>query len=469
CTAAGISESDAVGRLASSLIGWSPAEAETQEAVATTILLRTTVGERRCPAVILPYVREDGVRLRIAIIHVAGSAVGALSDFERRVLEALRRDGIRTLGEGISGQIEVIMIDAVRQRLGSRWRVVSEKVMTVASTLIRQRLRPGETHARIADTCFVVAFATPDLEEATRRAEAIAADILSHLLGDAETAGGFIVKGGAAPLPDWPASPDGAPPDPQVGPGLDLRIAASRDAWREKTARGIAALIRDAGLETRPVLRRGANSGLYLVDLDHESRINLEALRRAGVFARTHPEVGLLPFALAIDRLYRTVDGDSGTAPILVVPLPLALLQERQGMEQFQALARPLPPGLRRQLILMVTGIARDTPRQRLTDIAQRVAHFCRRVSVAINGLEDGPIAYQDIRPTGLLIQWTDDMAREVARNDEPLRRLIDNAHRHHCLVVAQGRPGTGAPMPPESEFPIDLTIDDPDRAPALE
>ncbi|MDD3447294.1 MAG: PAS domain-containing protein, partial [Zavarzinia sp.] len=42
CTAAGISESDAVGRLASSLIGWSPAEAETQEAVATTILLRTT-------------------------------------------------------------------------------------------------------------------------------------------------------------------------------------------------------------------------------------------------------------------------------------------------------------------------------------------------------------------------------------------------------------------------------------------
>ncbi|MCF4166896.1 hypothetical protein L2U69_14685 [Zavarzinia compransoris] len=462
--AAGVAESEAVGRRASSLIGWTEADATTAKPLTTSVVLRTDQGDRRCAAVVLPVERENGGRLRIVIVHEpAEPAPAALSDFERRVLDILRRQRATGPAAGTSGHIEVIMIDAVKQHMGPRWRTVSERVMGVAATMIEQRLALGEACTRIADTSFIVAFATRDLDEAARRAEAIAADILTHLLGDSEAAGNFVVNASAAPLDEWPVG------DPSVGggtlrhaeAGLDLRIAASRDSYRERVARGIAALIRDAGLSCRVVLRQGRASGLLLAELDAASLAAEAGLRQAGVFPRTHPEVGLLRLTLSIDRLYRALDEIHGPPPVMVVPLSFAMLSDRHGVEQFLALARPLPPALRRQLILMVTGLARDTPRSRLTDIAQRLAPFCRRVSAAIDGLDDAPIDYPDFRPTGLLVQWTPDLAQEIRQNGDRLRRLSARAHRHNCLIVVQGAADALDRKRLEAEFAVDLIVDE--------
>ncbi|MCW0182271.1 MAG: PAS domain-containing protein [Zavarzinia sp.] len=448
-----------IGRPASDLLGWSELEATTTEPLPARIDLITESGRLPCEARILPILRNERDILRIVILHLpeAGAASG-LGDFERRVLAALGRNLDKTPPEGVSGQIEVIVVDAVKQRLGPRWRVVAERVMTTAATMISQRLDPGETYARIADTSFVVAFKTTSIEEAAGRARAIAADILHHLLGDAEAAG-IAVLGSADPLPEAAPAETGSPPVPAGI--LEARIAAGRDQYQQRIAASIARLLREARLETRPILRRGGqDSGLVLSEPDVPTREGLAMLRQAGVFPRTHPETGLLPFALTIDRLYRMIDGPGAQIPVHVVPVPLILLDDRQGLEQFLALARPLPEALRRCLILMISDIGRESARPRLTDLARRIAPFCRRVGLAIDGLEDGAIAYDDIRPTGLRIAWTPALATIVAREPERLRRLVEKAHRHHCLILAQGSMTPEERSFLEDQMTIDLTVD---------
>lgn len=443
------------GRPASDLLGWSEAEATATAALPARIDLITESGRLRCDALILPIPRQGKAWLRIIVLHLPeAGGTPLLSDFDRRVLSALGRTLDRPPADSVSGQIEVIVVDAVKQRLGLRWRTVAERVMTTAATMIGQRLDPGETYARIADTSFIVAFRTTSAEEAAGRARAIAEDILHHLLGDAE-ATGIAVRGSAEPLPD-PA----AGPTPPAGI-LEARVAAGRDQFQQRIAAMIARLLREARLETQPIRRRGGqDSGLVLAGTDGATRDGLATLRQAGVFPRTHPETGLLPLVLTIEQLYRTTDGAGAPVPVHVVPLPLPLLDDRQGLEQFLALARPLPEALRRSLILMISEIGRDSARPRLTDLARRIAPFCRRVGLALDGLDDGAIAYDDIRPTGLRLQWTPALAATFQREPERLRRLVDNAHRHHCLVLVQGPLTAEERGLVEDQMAVDLTVE---------
>ncbi|PWR24327.1 PAS domain S-box protein [Zavarzinia aquatilis] len=452
---AGLEAAAMSGRPAAELLAWSEAEATATVPRAANLDLVAGGKTLRCEAMILPLAREGDEWLRIVVLHPpeAGAPPG-LSDFERRVLAALGRTLDRPPPGGVSGQIEVIVVDAVKQRLGLRWRAVAERVMTTAATMIGQRLDAGETFARVADTSFIVAFRTTSVEEASGRARAIAEDILRHLLGDAETAG-IAILGTADPLPGTVA----ATPSPAAI--LEARIADGRDQYRQRLAATIARLLREARLETRPIRRRGGQeSGLVLAGTDGATSNGLALLRQAGVFPRTHPETGLLPLALVVDRLYRSLDGAGARVPVHVVPVPLSLLDDRQGLDHFLALARPLPEALRRCLILMISDIGRDAARPRLTDLAQRIAPFCRRVGLAVDGLEDGAIAYDDIRPTGLRLLWTPALAAIAQREPERLRRLVENAHRHHCLVLVEGALTAEERVLVEDQLAIDLTVD---------
>lgn len=446
----GLDAAALTGRPAENLLGWTEAEARSTQALTTSMTLTTEAGRLTVEAAILPVEREDGRYTRIVILHLpeGGTGPGLLSDFERRVLHALRPEGGRRPA-GVSGQIEVVMVEAVKQRLGPRWRALAEKVMTIASTMIGQRLQPGETHARIADASFVVAFATTSLEEAAGRARAIAADILQHLLGDSETAGSFIVKGTAEALPE------GALP-----PSLDARIADARYSYEDRLAAAVRDFLAAGRVAVRPVQRRaGGPSGLLLVEFDEPTREAQAALRRIGVFPRTHPETGLLTLTLGIERVYRTLD-TAGGIPLFLTPVPWPLLAEKAGMEQFLALARPLPQAVRHQLILMITDLPRDTPRQRLSDIALRLAPFCRRVGIALEGVDDSMIAYEDFRPTGLLLRWTPELAGQLRREPERLRRLVTHAHQQHCLVMIEGQPAPDDRHLLDDAPAIDLIID---------
>lgn len=447
-----------IGKPAAELLVWTPEEATTRETRHASLALITDSGRIRCEAMILPIERHGGGLLHIVILHLPdGGIPTTLNDFERRVISALRGSLHNAPARGVSGQIEVVMIDAVRQRLGPRWRQVAEKVMTIAANMIAQRLEPGETFARIADSSFVVAFATTSLDVAALRAQAIAEDILRHLLGDAD-AEGVSVLGSAEPLPGA-LPPGAASTDPASV--LASRVAAGRSQYETRLASAVAALLRDARLQPRPIIRRGGQpSGLVLAALDNQTQDGLDNLRRAGVFPRTHPESGLLPLALTVDRLYRTLDAPETPPPVHVVPLPLSLLDDRAGFDQFLALARTLPESLRRQLILMITEIGRDTARPRLTDIARRVAPFCRRVGLALDGLDDLAIAYDEIHPTGLRLTWGPALAALAAREPERLQRVIDNAHRQRCLVLIQGVLAPEERALLEDRMAIDLTVD---------
>ncbi len=446
----GLDAAGLAGRPAESLLGWTEAEAQSTQPLATAMTLTTEAGRLTAEAMILPIERDEGRYTRIVVLHVpdGGTGPGLLNDFERRVLHALRPgDGRRPVG--VSGQIEVVMVEAVKQRLGPRWRALAEKVMTIASTMIGQRLRPGETHARIADASFVVAFATTSLEEAAARARAIAADILQHLLGDSETAGNFIVKGTAEALPE------AAPP-----PNLDARIAAARESYEDRLAAAVREFLAAGKVAVRPVQRRsGGPSGLLLIEFDNPTREAQAALRRIGVFPRTHPETGLLTLALGVEQVYRALD-TGGATPLFLTPVPWPVLAEKPGMEQFLALARPLPQAVRHQLILLITDLPRETPRQRLSDIALRLAPFCRRVGIALDGTDDSMIAYEDVRPTGLLLRWTPDLAALLRREPERLRRLVGHAHQQHCLVMVQGQPAPDDRHLLDDAPAIDLIID---------
>ncbi|MFA5120524.1 hypothetical protein [Zavarzinia sp.] len=459
---AGIDEAAAVGHPASSLIGWNGEQAETRTALDCDLTLHTAAGRQVLKAVILPVERESGRFWRLVVLQRPSEqrAVPILNEFERRVVAALRTHADGGPPPGASGQVEVIMLDAVKQRLGPRWRIISERVMTLATTMINQRLGSGETFARIADSSFVVSFLGATRDEAASRARAIANDITQQLLGDAEAAEGFVVRGSAEPVPE---TAELAPVQAPAAP-LDPRLEASRRDFDSKVQAVAADVLRDARLEPRQVRRQGGQpSGLMLGALDNASLNRIAWLQRAG--AQT-PAVGLLVLTRVIELLYRTLGSLDQVPPVYLVPLPFATLNDRAGMEQFLALARPLPPALRQQMIFVLTELPRDLVRQRQAEVAQRLAPFCRRVGLGIADLDDSFVAYEEVHPTGLMIPWSADLSAQMQRDGDRLRKLIAHAHQNRCRVLIDRVADEAERQWLDQEFGIDLAVDSPAAGP---
>jgi PAS domain S-box-containing protein len=203
-----------------------------------------------------------------------------------------------------SGRVETVSLQAVRVACGDAWERMSGRLVMMAESVIRQRLRSQDVFARSADCNFTLWLATDDEAEATACVTAITRDIRIRLLGDLDkdclTVASATRTHAAFDAPaDSP--PESALPQPEARPRQRPGIANSR------ALEVIAELSGDTPVEITQVTNcNDQPAGLIWADLPLAARLRLDAavaslpddaLLGAGLAA--YPELLRLRFAVA--------------------------------------------------------------------------------------------------------------------------------------------------------------------------
>src|SRR3546814_6167618 len=86
-----------------------------------------------------------------------------------------------------AGQINIIGLDDLRDRLGDRWKDVEAKAHEVCGRVIRANLSQFDVYIRYADYEYLIIFGTLSADAARLKCAAIKPEILSRFLRDSAT------------------------------------------------------------------------------------------------------------------------------------------------------------------------------------------------------------------------------------------------------------------------------------------
>jgi hypothetical protein len=87
------------------------------------------------------------------------------------------------------GQINIIGLDKLRDRLGAKWAEVEDKVYAAADRIIRARIGPRDAYTRLSENEFLLIFANIPADVARLKCAKIAEEICAFFLGDPDTQG----------------------------------------------------------------------------------------------------------------------------------------------------------------------------------------------------------------------------------------------------------------------------------------
>jgi hypothetical protein len=93
------------------------------------------------------------------------------------------------------GLVNLICLDSLRERLGSRWPALEDKVHSVLERMLRQQLSDREIFARHSATEYIVVSTTLSPEAAQLRCLKLTEALHHHFLGDGNT-GRIVIKSG---------------------------------------------------------------------------------------------------------------------------------------------------------------------------------------------------------------------------------------------------------------------------------
>jgi PAS domain S-box-containing protein len=267
--------------------------------------------------------------------------------------------------KGTGGRVETISLQAIRISCGKAWDRMSPRLLMMAESVIRQRLRSQDVFARSADGNFTIWFATDDEAEIVACIVAITRDIRIRLLGElseSEPAGPARVTTRAAPeaLVDAALTPTASP---QPDARSHQRTTSSR------ALEVIAELSGDTPVEITQVTNcDNQPAGLIWADLPLAARLRLDAavaslpedsLLGAGLAA--YPELLRLRFAVAgIKR-----DLVEGQRQVWLLPASCTALLSRKRRKQLLDTLRNTQAPVRARL----RALLGDVPQGPLVEI----------------------------------------------------------------------------------------------------
>jgi hypothetical protein len=320
----------------------------------------------------------------------------------------------------VAGQINIIGLGAVRQRLGARWPKVAAKADAIARRAIEQRLTPADVYVKVDGLNYLLIL--PELiDDAARlKCALIAEEIMKRLVGeeragahlDVRTAvarvdGAYVfeemagVAALAAKIYRPPAEPEAAP-EPKTLPGDHLVYRPIWDVKRKALSTYICLPPGQGRLIDPPSLE-----GLDLVALD---RVNRD-LRRLQAQRRT--------VLLAVPVQYETLASQ---------------LRRQRYIEHCQTL-----PHLEQKLVVFeIVGVPQGLTQGRLTDLVGMLRPHARsvllRVGLAETHFAPGPET--GVHAVGLdLAEHEGADAATVAA----LRRFVPAANRAGLRTYVHG------------------------------
>ena len=291
------------------------------------------------------------------------------------------------------GRLQLVGLQAVRERLGERWPSVVEQVRALTETILRKRLTKDDTFLFEPNGDVVVCFGNLVGAEAWFKATSIAREIRDHLLGCE----------GESVLDDFAMEPESLAEASEVKADVHELPAPLSDAegegdvvamvlWKLKEAeRSMRHRAQDLleQLERRwQVKLRAVNAAagiparFAMADSDVETR---RALGRLLPMVRDDPQqlvqVDLLAIAAAADFLGQ---GGVPDGTLLAVPLHCASMVDGAAYQQLAATCGKLAPEFRNRLILVLDGIPADLSPAGLSEVLRRLRAFARLQAIKL-------------------------------------------------------------------------------------
>jgi len=292
------------------------------------------------------------------------AAAQALTDAIPRMVDAgldasLERFGDRTLLA--AGKVNLISLEAVRQRFGARWAMRQDHVMGFAERVVQRGVGLRGLYLRVSATDILLV--QPDLGRLASQAACVRylREILLHFLGDAELAGSGVMQvtriaSGAVDAreldpdalnlaaSDEPEAEEAAPAKPKSPPTAAADDPAqparpSVDRWSPFVAVDGRQLRVSATLEPVYELKGFTRIGFRLIRRVIVTRTGeeLNATATADLSAADRLRIDLATIARGLDRV--RADGEGERQLSLIVPLSYASLSSLRGRSE---LVQPL-------------------------------------------------------------------------------------------------------------------------------
>ena len=292
------------------------------------------------------------------------AAAQALADAIPRMVDAgldasLERFGDRTLLA--AGKVNLISLEAVKQRFGPRWAMRQDHVMGFAERVVQRGVGLRGLYLRVSATDILLV--QPDLGRLASQAACVRylREILLHFLGDAELAGSGVMQvtriaSGAIDAreldpdalnlaeSDEPEAEEAAPAKPKTPPATVAADQAeparpSVDRWSPFVAVDGRQLRVSATLEPVYELKGFTRIGFRLIRRVIVTRTGeeLNATAMADLSAADRLRIDLATIARGLDRV--RADGEGERQLSLIVPLSYASLSSLRGRSE---LVQPL-------------------------------------------------------------------------------------------------------------------------------
>jgi PAS domain S-box-containing protein len=308
----------------------------------------------------------DGERYQMQLVTRARNGMISVQLTSELVEEpTLGRVSIATLipeptAASTSGRVETVSLQAIRVACGEAWERMSGRLVMMAESVIRQRLKSQDVFARSADCNFTVWFATDDEAEAAACVATITRDIRIRLLGELGT--GILT--GATGMPIHAASDalaDSPPVSALLQPEARPRQRQQQGIANSRALGVIAELSGDTPVEiTRVTNCDDQPAGLIWADLPLAARLRLDAavaslpedaLLGAGLAA--YPELLRLRFAAAgIKR-----DLVEGQRQVWLLPASCTALLSRKRRKQLLDTLRNTQAPVRARLRALLSDV----------------------------------------------------------------------------------------------------------------
>lgn len=291
----------------------------------------------------------------------------------------------------LSGNIHLVGLQKVRDRLGEEWPRISDRAQDVALKVLQRFCRADDIFTRYDDLSFLIIFSDLSLDQAQLRCHEIGEEIGRRLLGE-----NFAVE--ATEISTGVFETDGS---------LIFNVVDKDDLLQrlmaEKQADTTAAPEREAADEGLPdfsFAQIDKTKALASMELMYRPMWNLRHKAIANYFATAgaHNVFGDRLWDTALRQEYDGVlssaefdifiarralrDMAAGVAQgqkvLLCWPIHFETIAARLGRQAYIELCREIPDAMRQLLIFEIDGIPEGTPQSRLLDVLAVLKPFSR-------------------------------------------------------------------------------------------
>jgi GGDEF domain-containing protein len=285
----------------------------------------------------------------------------------------------------VAGKLQLIGLDAVRQRLGERWPALAERTFAMAERVIQKHLRPGDVLRRSSEDGFLVLFSNLSEAEAQFKALAIGNEIREQFIGELPEAAEARVASFAATIT---VEDEESKTEESIVDALSRRLEAERSRLEETARNGAQLALKESSVIFQRLLNeRQQPVPITLARAPQALREPIAELEALGQTPFTfEQEVFLLTGACE-----RILNGlAQKNADLIAVPVRIDTLSQPREIEAWLAVARTLGDAGRKRIVAEVTGIPTDIAHIRMRDITMRLSTLFRSIAYELPTTEPG-------------------------------------------------------------------------------